>query len=329
LSSHKGLNLPGVKVNLPALTPKDEADLDFMIENEFEYAGLSFVQSAGDIRRMRDYIGGRGSGIRIVAKIEKPAALDDLEGILAETDGVMVARGDLGVELSVECVPSAQKKILRSAAEANVLSITATQMLESMTRNPVPTRAEAGDVANAVFDGTDALMLSGETAVGKYPVETVAMAASIATEAEKSTEAWSAEHLRNHKAGADFADSICHAAAVTAEDLGASAIVVGTQTGETALLMSKFRPSVRVVGISADEKNVRRMAAMYGVYPMHMPRMDNLEESVSLAAEHLVSSGVAAEGDIIVLTFGAPLQGRGMTNMLRLARIGDRYGVDE
>jgi len=233
-----------------------------------------------------------------------------------------VARGDLGGELMVEMVPAAQKTILRSAREANVLSITATQMLESMSNNPVPTRAEASDVANAVFDGTDALMLSGETAVGCYPVQTVAMAAAIAREAEKTIEFWSGPSLvRPHPAAADFTEAICHAAAVTARDMKAASIVIGSQSGRTALLMSKFRPPVPIVGISSDERTVNRMAAMYGVYPVHLPRMEELEESVSLAVKHLLSAGFAKKGDVVVMTFGAPLQGRGRTNMLRLIRI--------
>jgi len=324
LSSHKGLNLPGVKINLPALTAKDKVDLAFMIEHGFDFAALSFVQSAEDIRLMKESIGQTGGEIKIVAKIEKPQALDHLTEILSEVNGVMVARGDLGVELNVERVPSAQKRILRAASEANVLSITATQMLESMTSNPVPTRAEASDVANAVYDGTDALMLSGETAVGRYPVQTVAMAAAIAREAEKTTESWCGPYLTQHRAGATFHEAICHAAADSARDLGAAAIVVGSQSGYTVLLMSKFRPPVPIVGISSDERAVRLMAAMYGVYPVRLPRMDDLEESITLATGHLVSAGFGGEGDVVVMTFGAPLQGQGRTNMLRLIRIGEK-----
>jgi len=324
LKSHKGLNLPGVKVNIPALTPKDEEDLALMIEHGFDYAALSFVQSAEDIRRMKELIRKTGGDIKIVAKIEKPAALDHLEEILAEVDGVMVARGDLGVELSVERVPSAQKNILRSASRAKVLSITATQMLESMTVKPVPTRAEASDVANAVFDLTDALMLSGETAVGDYPVQTVAMAAAIAIEAEKAMESWSDPRLLRHRTRANIPDAICHAVADAARDLGAKAIVIGSQSGQTALLMSKFRPQMPIIGISSDERTVNRMALMNGVCPVQLPSMNELEESISLAVKHLLSVGFANDGDIVMMTFGAPLQGRGRTNMLRIIQVGEK-----
>jgi len=318
LSSHKGINLPEISISEPPLTDKDRADLEFIIKEEFDFVVLSFVQSAGDVKRVKEILGEAGSAMQVMAKIEKPAALEELEPILEEADGVIVARGDLGVELGVERVPAQQKRILRTAAKKNVLSVTATQLLESMVHNPVPTRAEASDVANAVFDGTDALLFTGETAAGKYPVEAVATADRIVREAETSVDTWGDRIILRHDESKTFPEAICHAAVSAALDLEASAIVVGTQSSTTALLLSKFRPPMPVVGISDSEIAVRRMNLMRGVYPVQLPRMDSLEESVTLAREHLLNSGIGSPGDSVVMTFGAPLSGRGRTNTLRL-----------
>ncbi len=323
LSSHKGVNLPGVRVNLPAMTEKDERDLEFIIDHGFDYVALSFVQTAEDVRRLKALIRRKKHDLRVIAKIEKPQALDQLDEILAESDGVMVARGDMGVELDVERVPPAQKTILSKATAANVLSITATQMLESMTHSPIPTRAEASDVANAVYDGTDAVMLSGETAVGEYPVESVAMMARIALQAEQSVESWSLHRAVCERPRQVATEAICRAAVELARDLEATAIVVGSQTGYTSFLMSKLRPPVPVMGISSDERALRRMAAMYGVCPVRLPRMDDMEESIALTSYHLLSSGLAREGDAVVMTFGAPLAERGKTNTVRFIRVGE------
>ncbi len=318
LSSHKGINLPEISISEPPLTDKDRADLEFIIKEKFDFVVLSFVQSAGDVKRVKEILGEAGSAMQVMAKIEKPAALEELEPILEEADGVIVARGDLGVELGVERVPAQQKRILRTAAKKNVLSVTATQLLESMVHNPVPTRAEASDVANAVFDGTDALLFTGETAAGKYPVEAVATADRIVREAETSVDTWGDRIILRHDESKTFPEAICHAAVSAALDLEASAIVVGTQSSTTALLLSKFRPPMPVVGISDSEIAVRRMNLMRGVYPVQLPRMDSLEESVTLAREHLLNSGIGSPGDSVVMTFGAPLSGRGRTNTLRL-----------
>ena len=321
LSSHKGINLPEISISEPPLTDKDRADLDFMIEQEFDFVALSFVQSPGDVKQVREVISKAGSNAQVVAKIEKPAALEDLEPVLEQADGVIVARGDLGVELGVERVPAQQKRILRTAAKKNVLSITATQLLESMVHNPVPTRAEASDVANAVFDGTDALLFTGETAAGNYPVETVATAHRVVLEAETSVDTWGDRVMLRHDGSETFPEAICHSAVSAALDLKASVIVVGSQTGLTALLLSKFRPPMPVVGISDSEIAVRRMNLMRGVYAVQLPRMDSVEESVALAREQLLKSKIASPGDSVVMTFGAPLSGRGRTNTLRLVTL--------
>ena len=321
LTSHKGMNLPEVKVSVPALTGKDLEDLNFLLEQDFDYVALSFVQRPSDVLQAKEIIARAGSQMQVIAKIEKPSALDELEGILDESDGVIVARGDLGVELGVERVPAAQKKILRAAGKKSVLSITATQLLESMLVNPVPTRAEASDVANSVFDGSDALLFTGETAAGKYPVETVRTADRIVREAEGSMEAWGDRVMLRHQAAQNIPEAVCHAAADAARDLGAAAIVTGTQSGRTALLLSKFRPPMPVVGISDNVQAVRRMSLYSGVYPVQLPRMEVLEESVEHAAAHLRESGTCKAGDSVVMTFGAPLSGRGSTNTLRLVKI--------
>jgi len=321
LSSHKGINLPEISISEPPLTDKDRADLEFMIEQEFDFVALSFVQSARDVQRVKEILSKAGSNAQVVAKIEKPAALEELEPILEQADGVIVARGDLGVELGVERVPAQQKRILRTAAKKNVFSVTATQLLESMLHNPVPTRAEASDVANAVFDGTDALLFTGETAAGSYPVETIATAHRIVLEAETSVDTWGDRIMLRHDGSETFPEAICHAAVSAALDLEASAIVVGTQSGLTALLLSRFRPPMPVVGISDNEIAVRRMNLMRGVYPVQLPRMDSLEESVNLAREHLLKSAIGSPGNSVVMTFGAPLSGRGRTNTLRLVKL--------
>jgi pyruvate kinase len=321
LSSHKGINLPEISISGPPLTDKDRADLEFMIKEGFDFVALSFVQSAGDVKQLKEILSQAGSNAQVVAKIEKPTALEDLGPVLEQADGVIVARGDLGVELGVERVPAQQKRILRTAAKKNVLSITATQLLESMVHNPVPTRAEASDVANAVFDGTDALLFTGETAAGKYPVETVATADRIVREAETSVDTWGDPALLRHDGSETFTEAICHAAVSAALDLEASAIVVGTQSGLTALLLSKFRPPMPVVGVSDNEIAVRRMNLMRGVYPVQLPRMNSLEESVALAREHLLKAGIGSPGDSVVMTFGAPLSGRGRTNTLRMVEL--------
>ena len=321
LTSHKGINLPDIAISEPPLTEKDLADLDFLIEQDFDFVALSFVQRPGDVTKVKQIIEKAGSRMQVIAKIEKPAALDCLDQILAASDGVIVARGDLGVELGVERVPAAQKRILRSAGKGKVYSITATQLLESMSKAPVPTRAEASDVANAVFDGTDALLFTGETAAGDYPVETVATGCKIVTEAEGSMESWGDRSMLRHEAAADFSEAICHAAADAARDLDAAAIVIGSQSGRTALLMSKFRPPMPIVGISDREDAVRRMNGFCGVSPVVLPNMENLEESIDAAAGYLLESGTCVSGDVVVMTFGAPLSKRGGTNTLRLVKL--------
>ena len=321
LTSHKGMNLPEIAVSEPSLTEKDLADLKFIIAEGFDFVALSFVQRSEDVRQAKRLIAEAGSSMKVIAKIEKPSGLDNLDEILDESDGVIVARGDLGVELGVERVPAAQKRILRACGRKNVLSVTATQLLESMSTNRVPTRAEASDVANAVFDGTDSLLFTGETASGKYPVEIVVTADRIVRAAETSTDAWGDVSMLRHQAAANFHEAICHAAVDAARDLGASAIVVGSQSGRTALLVSKFKPPMPVVGISDDDAALRRMNLYCGVLPLRLPRMQAMEESIIETRRHLLEKGICRSGDVVVMTFGVPLSERASTNTLRLVEI--------
>jgi pyruvate kinase len=318
LTSHKGMNLPDIEISEPPLTGKDREDLNFLIEQEFDFVAMSFVQRPEDVREIRQIISATGSRMQVIAKIEKPSALERLDDILAESDGVIVARGDLGVELGVERVPAGQKRILRAAGRGSVYSVTATQLLESMSKAQVPTRAEASDVANAVFDGTDALLFTGETAAGNFPVETVATAAKIVSAAEGSMESWGDRTMLRHQAAANFSEAICHAAADASRDLNAAAIVIGSQSGRTALLMSKFRPPMPIVGISDRDDALRRMNGFCGVTPVRLPKMQNVEEAVAATSKYLLENGICVKGETVVMTFGAPLTERGSTNTLRL-----------
>jgi pyruvate kinase len=320
LSSRKGVNLPGVAVSAPSLTTKDRADLRIAVEGEADYVALSFVRRARDVEAARAEIRQLGGDIPIVAKLERPEALEDLDAILAASDGVMVARGDLGVEVAVERVPVIQKGVIARANAAGVPVITATQMLESMITNPTPTRAEASDVANAVFDGTDAVMLSGETAVGRWPVEAVEAMMRIVHEAE------AAPNLTNPPppaTGLDVTATVCKAAVAAAADLDTGAIVAFTETGATARFVSRFRPRMPIVGITPAENTRRRMALYWGVEAA--PRVDysdDLEQMLRQADECLIAGGFAARGDRVVVVSGAATR-TGATNRMIVHTVGE------
>ena len=327
LRSNKGLNLPGVRVSAPALTAKDRHDLELAAELEVEYVGLSFVQSPRDIEQLRELI---PDGTLIVAKIEKDVALERITEILERTDAVMVARGDLGVELPFERVPVAQKHIIQQANRYGRPVITATQMLESMMRDPRPTRAEASDVANALFDGTDAVMLSGETAVGDHPIEAVRAMVSIAREIE-GTRAFSRGPtyddpiLNPLRAGATRTEHAIAAATVEAVKLlGSPAIVTLTKSGFTSRLVSSYRPPVPVLGVCTDLRVYRQLALVWGVIPVlcsfkREPRYDDIFECARRA---LLEREVCAEGDRVVVTAGVPFfHVAGTTNMLKVEEL--------
>jgi pyruvate kinase len=320
--SRKGLNLPGVRVSAPSLTSKDRVDLATAIEAGVDYVALSFVRRPGDVTEARRAIADLGADVPLIAKLERPEAIEHLDGILEAADAVMVARGDLGVELAVEKVPPLQKEIIARANARGVPVITATQMLESMVSSQRPTRAEASDVANAVFDGTDAVMLSQETAIGAYPAEAVATMRRIAEEAESKP---GLLHPPPPPTGGplDVASTTCKAAVQAAADLRARAIVAFTETGATARLVSRFRPRVPIVGLTPHEATRRRMALYWGVRALS-PVDRNLEmgEMVRQADQRLRAAAVANQGDLIVLVAGTPGL-RAATNRMIVHRLGE------
>ncbi|MBI5587002.1 MAG: pyruvate kinase [Deltaproteobacteria bacterium] len=322
LKEHKGMNLPGVNVSAPSLSEKDREDLDFGIDNGADFIALSFVRKAADIFELKERLKKKDAEIPIIAKIEKAEAIENLDSILEEADGIMIARGDLGVELSAEVIPVLQKKLISRANEAGKVVITATQMLESMIHNPRPTRAEASDVANAVFDGTDALMLSGETAVGKYAVKAVEMMVKIAGEAEEA--AMAQKHfLRRKKAAAgSFAQAVAFAAHAAGAEVGAKAIVVFTQTGETARIISKTRPASPIVAFTPLEKTWRRMSITWGLQPFLIKFGGHTDEMICRGEAALLNYGLAGFGDTIVIVSGTKVGMRGATNMMKIDWIG-------
>ncbi len=320
LGEHQGINLPGTTVSIPSLTTKDEADLAFGLEQKVDVVAISFVRTAQDVMRARRAIAARGSAVPLVAKLEKPQAVDNLEAILQVADGVMVARGDLGVEVAPEKVPLIQKHIIRRALDYRRPVITATQMLESMIENPRPTRAEASDVANAVFDGTDAVMLSGETAIGKYPRDAVAMMSRIVVEAESDA---SLRLVPEHEPGERLSipETICEAMAHAAEDLDTKAIVVFTDSGATGRMLSKYRPSVRIYAFTPNEAVCNRMNSLWGVTPVHCPSDLTVLRMGEFAEAELRQREVLSEGDVFGMIAGET-QNAGATNFLRLMRAG-------
>jgi pyruvate kinase len=325
LSSHKGINLPGVRLRIAGFTEKDEADLAFGISQGVDAVAISFVRTVEDVKKVRYAMERFSNGKRLpllIAKLEKPEALDNLDAILENVDGVMVARGDLGVELPPERVPVQQKHIIRSANGRAKLVITATQMLESMITNPLPTRAEASDVANAVFDGTDAVMLSAETAVGKYPVESVRMMDRIVREAETHFLEWG---LEQHVMGFEHSDaaSMARAAQALANDKNVTAVACFTMQGQTAWLLSKIRPRVPIKAFTPDPSTFHRLAFLWGVRPQLVPFVNSLEEMIDHVDKALMHSDVVQMGDQVVLVCGFPVGAVRPPNMALLHTVGE------
>jgi pyruvate kinase len=322
LKEHKGINLPGVMLRGEVLTPKDRADLLFAIKSGIDYVGLSFVRQPADIDQAKEAMYESGREVPIIAKLEKPEALTRLEGILDKADGVMVARGDLGVEIPPEEVPAIQKQIIRRANKRGIPVIVATQMLNSMIDHPRPTRAEASDVANAIFDGADALMLSGETASGKYPIESVEMMERIICSAENSARSNPARPNPEPIAiPGSFPDITCGIACRAAREAGASLIVAFTLSGATARLLSHYRPSVPIIAFSPNQEVRRRMSLLWGVVPRVLEPIQETEPMVLRVEEELLSRGFANKGDRVVIVFGAPIGQPGKINSLRLHQI--------
>jgi pyruvate kinase len=319
IGDNKGINLPGVHVSLPSLTEKDLADLHFGLNAGVDLIALSFVRTADDVQQLRNRLGGRP--VSIVAKIEKPEGWENIESILDVTDGVMVARGDLGVETALEKVPRIQKSIIRRARRKARFVITATQMLESMIGNPTPTRAEVSDVANAIYDGTDAVMLSAETSVGKYPVEAVRFMARIAAEADGSIRKRGyldpphAQHPSNPEILADAA----HRAA---RDSGAAAIVVFTSRGSSARLVSRYRPPVEVYAITPHDTTARQLSVSYGVIALLAPDCSSTDEMLAQMDRVLTEGGLLKKGELVVFLAGQPVGRPGTTNLMKLHRLG-------
>ncbi|MGE5378103.1 MAG: pyruvate kinase, partial [Bacteroidota bacterium] len=327
LSSHKGINLPGVRLRISGFTEKDEADLAFGLAQGVDAVAISFVRTVEDVKKVRyameRYSTGTGKRLPLlIAKLEKPEALDNLDAILAIVDGVMVARGDLGVELPPERVPVQQKKIIRIANQRAKLVITATQMLESMINNPLPTRAEASDVANAVFDGTDAVMLSAETAAGKYPVEAVRMMDRIVHEAESHFLEWGEEQIVSGLEQSDAA-SMARAAKALANDINVTAVACFTTQGESAWLMSKIRTRVPIMGFTPSAETARRLAFLWGIRPQLVPFANSLEEMLGYVDAALMRSDVVELGDQVVMVCGFPVGAIRPPNMALLHTVGE------
>ena len=320
LGEHKGINLPGVQLRVPALTPKDRQDLRFALKQDVNYIAVSFVRRPEDVLMAKSLIRRAGYDTPVIAKLEKPEAIENLDAILRAADGVMVARGDLGVEMNPERVPVVQKMIISRAREFRRPVITATQMLESMTENPRPTRAEASDVANAIFDGSDAVMLSAETASGKYPVEAVSMMARIIEEAESSIREFPqpSSVQEKLKVAESVAELVCHAS----RELHMKLIAVFTHSGFTARLVSRYRPLVPIIAFSPVAETRRRMALIWGVLPRDISDVRKIDGLAAVAEKRLLEEKLVRNGDVIGIVAGTPMGIRGTTNFMKFHVIG-------
>lgn len=318
LSAHKGVNLPTGTIRVPSLTEKDREDLLFGLQCGVDYVALSFVRRAEDILRVKEIISRENKEVPVIAKIEKHEAISNIDEIIEVSDGVMVARGDLGVEIPLEMVPGVQKMLIRKANLAGKPVITATQMLRSMVDSPRPTRAEATDVANAVLDGTDAVMLSEETAAGRYPVEAVRFMSSIILSAEAHYPHGKYLQMMPYKT---IAESVSHASCVLADHLEASAIVTPTQSGKTAGYVSRFRPRTPIIALSPNPAAVKTLALRWGCVPRLVPDPRDTDDMFEKAAEAALESGLVKKGDLVVVTAGHPVWVAGSTNMVRVMRL--------
>lgn len=320
LSSYKGVNLPSGELRAKVLTDKDKEDLLFGVEGEVDLIALSYVRNREDILEAKEVLKSKGADIPIIAKIERHAALKHIEEIMETADGIMVARGDLGVEIPLEEVPLVQKELIKRANGFGKPVITATQMVRSMVENPRPTRAEASDVANAIFDGTDAVMLSEETATGRYPVEAVKFMAVIAQAAERAFPHATFLPAKPYQGG-EIADSMSHAACLLAEDLGVAAIITPTRTGRTARLVSRYRPRYPILAFSPKPSTVRRLILSWGVYPILLPEFTNVEEIVGKGITAALQRGWVEKGQRVVVTAGTPVDLPGTTNLTKVEEL--------
>ncbi|KPG71045.1 pyruvate kinase [Enterococcus sp. RIT-PI-f] len=324
LGSRKGVNAPGVSISLPGITEKDADDIRFGLDNDIDFIAASFVRKAQDVLEIREILEEKDmTHVQIFSKIESQEGIDNIDEIIKVSDGIMVARGDMGVEIPAEEVPMVQKSIIKKCNAAGKSVITATQMLESMQQNPRPTRAEASDVANAVFDGTDATMLSGESANGDYPVESVATMARIDIEAEKSLSENSTFQI-NQFDKTDVTETIGLSVARAAKNLGVKTIVAATESGYTAKMISKYRPDADILAVTFDERTKRGLMLNWGVYPTVAQKPTTTDEMFELASKQAVDLGFAKEGDLILITAGVPVGERGTTNVMKIQLIGSK-----
>ncbi len=327
LSNNKSINIPDTKIQLPALTDKDREDLKFAAENDFDYVAASFIRKASDVEDIRAELAKwGGESIRIIVKIENREGVENFDEILAASDGAMVARGDLGVEIPAYEVPIIQKEMIAKSAAAGKNVVTATQMLDSMIRNPRPTRAEVSDVANAVFDGTSCVMLSGETASGKYPVEALQTMVDTVLAAEGATHYWN--RFRNRydlisDVPHSISYSISHTCCLTALDLHASAILAATTSGHTARVISRFRPECPIIALTTSEKVRRQLAISWGVHPLLYGSVDSTDRLFTLCVDTARKEGAVQPGDTVVITAGVPMNERGTTNLIKAQVVGD------
>lgn len=326
VSSKKGVNLPGVVINLPAVTDKDISDIKFGIEQGIDFIAASFVRKAADVIEIRKILEeNNASDIQIISKIENQEGVENINSILQVSDGIMVARGDMGVEIPSEEVPIVQKMIIKKCNEVSKPVITATQMMDSMIRNPRPTRAEVADVANAIYDGTDAIMLSGETAAGKYPIEAVKTMNRIAIRTEETLE-YKVEAKYAYNRGITVTDAISHATCTTAMDLEAQAIITCTSSGYTTKMVSKFRPQAPIIAATQSDKVMRKLSLNWGTYPVKSELGENTDEVVKASILATREAGFANSGDTVVVTAGVPVGKTGKTNLIKVSVIADFLG---
>ena len=323
VKNHKGVNVPGVKINLPALTPKDISDIEFGITQGIDFIAASFVRKASDVLAIREVLeNNNATDIQIISKIENQEGVDNLDEILQVSDGLMVARGDLGVEIPTEDIPIVQKQMIKKCNALGKPVITATQMLDSMIRNPRPTRAEVTDVANAIYDGTDAIMLSGETAAGKYPVEAVKVMAAIAKRIEETLDydtILRSKGLNN----TNVTDAISYATCTTAKSLTASGIVTSTSSGYTARMVSKFRPKTPIIAATPNERTSRQLSLSWGVYTVMCEQAENTDDLIDNSIEASKNEGYIHEGELVVITTGVPTGVSGTTNLIKVQVISE------
>lgn len=323
VSNHKGINVPGAILSMPYISDVDRDDIVFGVKMGYDYLAASFVRCAEDVLAVRKLIAEHGGRMKIISKIENMQGIDNLDEILAVSDGIMVARGDMGVEVPMEEVPVLQKKMIHKALQLGKIVITATQMLDSMIKNPRPTRAETTDVANAIYDGTSAIMLSGESAAGAYPIEAVRTMDRIAqrTEGDIHYDARMRRWENTRENQEEITTAICHACCTTAMDLGAKAIITVTMSGYTAGKISKYQPACMVIGCTVDEVVYRQMALMFGVFPLLINREEDTDKLFAVAVQASVDAGLVNHGDTVVLTAGVPLGVAGNTNMIRVVEV--------